>query len=254
MLAEWLFTIPVIYNELQKMIKIINQELLKCVPDSSAESSDKDDTILRPVVCVSVTCIDGTQVSPCYVEKLYEMYRHNPPVKDLTVKREHTHPVFKNASLGERKEFVWQRTTLAMKYLSSRMDNLTNHRWWTPFPMHLLSAIEEGFKRDPFNNKLEIPYSKNGGKYVLNFETGEVYSNHDQALYRIRCVISDFDDMFTCDLLTGTSYKPFSKSFDAAGMLFYSAHPVTGEPVFLLGHMTYGSLSWCDFGGLKKFR
>lgn len=248
-MIEQMFSVPEIQDKLTKMVQAINQELLhRSASRGVAESSSSEK------VSVLVTCLRGTCISPCYVERLYRMYRYHPPVDGLTVKR--VHPLLKDKQQqppGEGKEFVWQRSVLATKYLDSRHD-LTRHKMWSHFPMHVVTVIEEGFRRNPFNTSLDVRYSVRGGKYVLNFETGEVYSTHEQQTYRLRCIVSRFDDLFECQHLTGSTYKPFSRKYDAAGILFYSPHPVTGEPVFLLGHMTYGSESWCDFGGLKKLR
>ena len=250
-MIERLFSNPTVYAELLNMTKAIDQELHRCDPSTQPPESDTD--ALRPVVCVSVSCLRGTQVSPSFVEKLYEMYSRKPPVDDLVVKRKHTNSIFKTWWLSKDKEYTWQRSVLATKYLHS-VQELANNRLWSSFPMHLLDAIEDGFKRDPFDTNLEVVYSRHAGKYVLNFETGEMYSTHDKTAYRIRCIVSRFDDLLECSILTGTTYKPFAKKYNAAGILFYSAHPVTGEPVFLLGRMTYGCESWCDFGGIKSFR
>lgn len=249
-MIEKLFSIPKAQGDLHRMMESINKELRQCAPNNEVESCAE---MMRPVVCVGITCQEGTRVSPCYVEKLYEEYKHGSLVSDLTVTREHCHPIHKANEPSKDTDFIWQLTALPINYLHGLHD-LTNQRMWTSFPFHLLKAIEAEFRRDPFNNKLELSHSGSRGKYVLNFETGEVYSAHEKKTYRLRCTTSTVTSSITCNLLSGHTYKGLAKHYGAAGILFYSVQPITGEPVFLLGHMTYGCESWCDFGGLKKFR
>lgn len=256
-MVERLFSIPKVHAELQKMMDAIDQDLHVSVPGSGERSGDQEEDILRPVVCVLVTCLSGTHVSPCFVERLYEQYhrRRSSAREGLIVWREHTHPLFKAPQLAGGKEYIWQRSVLPMRYLHD--EDLTRRRMWSPLPPHLLNIVEEGFRTNPLDTQLEVPYSSKTGassKYVISFETGEMYSAHEKKRYRIRCAVFDVNALIGCSMLSDATYRPLGKKYNSAGVLFYSPHPETGGTVFLLGQMTYGYLSWCDFGGIKNFR
>lgn len=251
-MIDKLFSVSVAEDDLQRMIKSINHELSQCLPEGDPDSCDHKEMV-RPVVHVGITCQNGTHASPSYVEKLYAVYKNSPPMENLTVTRKHRHSPFFPGELREGKEFFWQHTSVPVDFLGG-YHGLTNRRMWSPFHIHLSGLIEAGFKSDPFNNRLELPYSPSGGKYVVDFERGEVHFTHERKTYKIRCRTADLNDMVTCNLLEDSSYRSLAKHYSSAGILFYSPHPILGEPVFLLGHMNYGSRCWCDFGGLKRFR
>ena len=255
-MIEKLFGVPTAQNYLATVIKSINEELeergrLEALATPGEDTRSPE----RWTLCVGISCLKGTQTSPCFVEKLYEMYRFRPPIENLTVKREHKNafsfPKHKNPSKDKR--FLWQHTMLSVKYLHGLKD-LSIPKLWQPFPFHMLSVIEEHFIQNPLSQQLEIRYSQDGGTYSLNFETGEMYDSHEKKMYRFRCVAVSIDNRLSCRMLEDSTYKRAVKGYGAAGILFYAFHPITGETVFLLGHMTYSSRSWCDFGGFKSFR
>lgn len=203
---------------------------------------------------VCVCCSTGTHLSPCCVERLYELYSNKPQlVSDLVVHRQHVHGEKWAKRMRERHNLVWQRTQMAVKYFISP-EELTNERMWQTVPLAILPLIEEEFQKDPFNSACRVGRSGERHSYQVNFVTGELYSHSDMKVYRLRCVIRDIDTRVECGMLDGPSYKNVARHYGAAGVLFYSTHPATGEPIFLLGHMNYSTESWCDFGGLKSFR
>lgn len=233
-----------IQADLKKIMEDIDRELHKRIPlDPGCEDGDIS------VCCIGITCRDGTRVSPCYVEKLYEEYSLRSPICELKVERKHLHlDPHKDREPSNGKLFVWQRTKIPLNVY--KFEDLTVERLWFTFPFHTTDAIEKGFKNNPLNQKYLL--LQGGTQYIFNFETGEMYSG--RKVFKIRCAVSVIDDRITCKILGSVSYKSLIKHYDAAGILFYSAHPITAEPVFLLGHMTYACESWCDFGGLKHFR
>ncbi len=263
-MIEELFSVPSARTELEKLVGCIDKELntkaekLKAV---TAQGEVEEDTAKSmATVRVGISCLNGTQVSPCFVEKLWEMYTYySRSSARCTFVHRHHRDAFPSPKSSKQKPgddgfyYVWQHSRLPTNYLEGPRD-LLNKRMWVALPMHLLAKVEEDFLRDPFNEKLEIRYSKGGGMYVINFQTGEMYSKHEAKSYRICCTTASNVTSIECQMLTGTSYKSVTKHYQGAGVLFYAVHPKIGEPVFLLGHMTYGSRSWCDFGGLKKFR
>lgn len=237
-----IFSIPETQEDLKRMIDAINEELHKLTPSEGCEDGSTS------TCSIGITCREGVRVSPCYVEKLYEEYSHRPPFGELSVKREHLHSSpCKVREPGKGKLFIWQRIKIPISY--RKFEDLTVNRLWTTLPFHMSSALEEGFKKDPFSKEFQ-PIQD----YRFNFETGEMYDFHKNKTFWFRCTVSVIEDRITCKMLEDASYKPYSKNYDAAGILFYSAHPVTAEPVFLLGRMTYSTECWCDFGGLRHFR
>lgn len=246
-MIDTMLSVSEIQTDLKRIMDDINEELHKHIPIDPG-SVDGD---MKGVCCIVITCRDGTRVSPCYVEKLYEEYSHRSPISELKLERKHLH-LYPNEGKepSNGKLFVWQRTKIPLNVC--KFEDLTIGRLWTTFPFHVTSTIEEGFRNNPLNRKFELLNSRT--QYVFNFETGEMYSGHRNKMFRFRCTVSVIDDRITCKMLGSVSYKSLAKHYSAAGILFYSAHPITAEPVFLLGHMTYACESWCDFGGIKNFR
>lgn len=244
-MVKEIFSIPEIQEDLKRMMDDIDKELHTHIPAIEVPSCEDSGV----VVCI--TCQEGTRVSPCYVEKLYEEYSHRAPVGGLTVKRRHLRiSPYEGRQPSKGKLFIWQRITIPLNM--RKFEDLTVEKLWSAFPFYMSSAIEEGFKEDPFNSKFQVML--NGGRCVFNFETGEMFIAHRNKMFRFRCAVSVIGDRIPCKMLGDVSYRSSTKHYDGAGILFYSTHPVTAEPVFLLGHMTYSTECWCDFGGLKHFR
>ena len=233
---------------------VSRSSILKCDQDLTNEDTPrhKPDTVsLR--VCIS--CSTGTVVSPSCVEWLYQEYTARPHLSGgLMVKREHQQATAWARTQRKHGTMLWQYTNTPAKYLH-KVDELTDERLWRPFPIFLVSLIEEQFQQNPFNRVCKINKVNDAYTHMLNFETGEVHIIREKETFCLRCIsVRSVEDQITCSMLDKTSYKAASKCYGAAGILFYTFHPLTGEPVFLLGHMNYACRSWCDFGGLKSFR
>ena len=274
-------SLPSVQTDLQEIMEGIDQELDKYVPQEtvveppvqsvpdqgsaepevSCDKLERDRDIVYPVVRVAITCQDGTRMSPCYVEWLYDQYSHHrPPIGNLVITRKHchAHTTISDASKKQGKLLVWQHTKLAMSYLGG-VEQLVGGRLWTMFPFHTICLIEKEYNRNPFNEALKLPpysaHKSDGEYYILNFVTGQMHSTKtSKKVYRVRCTISKIDDRLSCRMLENITYKDAARNYGAAGVLFYSAHPNTGEPMFLLGHINYACKTWCDFGGIKRFR
>lgn len=283
-------SLPSVQTDLQGMIQGIDLELHKYVPSAPqvpvvmespaqdvpeqgsvelnrdkgpCDQLERNGDTVRPVVRVAITCQDGTRVSPCYVEWLYDEYsrRQLPsPVGNLVTTRRHCHAHTNGSDLrrDQGRLLVWQHTKLATSYLGG-VEQLVSDRLWTMFPFHTICLIEKAFNSNPFNEALKLPaYSarkSEAEEYVLNFVTGRMHrTTGSNKVYRVRCTVSKINDRLACRMLENITYKDAARNYGAAGVLFYSAHPSTGEPMFLLGHIVYACRTWCDFGGIKKFR
>ena len=244
---------PMVEKDLKRIMDIMNEELRK---SSYRAMSDLD----PPVLSVGIYSSPKVpQASMCYVEALYEEYKlRHPPAGigqvHLYVGRKHGDM----AALWTRKpakgrKFVWQYTKLPMS-LMQKFPDLTLPRLWSYFPHQVYDIIEQEFRKNPFNKKLELPYSKSVGQCTLDFESGEMFSTSEKKIYKVRCTTTDEENFLTCRMLGDSSYRSLGKHYQGAGILFYAFHPIIQEPVFLLGHMTYSTRCWCDFGGLKNFR
>lgn len=258
---EVICCLPKVQAFLKSVKQFIDAELAKRsmeVKCNGDEDSPGDVATLQPSpevcsICVCICCSTGTHVSPSCVERLYEVYTNTPtPSGQLVVRREHKQATAWAMKQIKHNNLLWQRTKMPVKYFRS-VKELTYERMWRPLPVDLLPLIEEQFQRDPFNIMCKLHQGKNN--HELNFVTGEIYSIHEMKTYRLRCtLVRTIQDCISCSMLNGAPYKSKARHYGAAGILFYAYHTITGEPVFLLGHMTYSCESWCDFGGLKSFR
>lgn len=229
----------------------INEELRRCLRRNPGSGDGTD----PPVVSVGISSATRLpQASICYVEALYEDYRFRPPFGQISIRREHREmETLRTKEPTKGSKFVWQHTRLPMS-LMQKFPDLTLPRLWLCFPFQIHELIEREFKKNPFSEKFELPYSKSVGKCTLNFESGEMYSTSEKKVYKVRCTLTNVEHVLACRMLGDSSYRPLAKHYQGAGILFYAFHPIIQEPVFLLGHMTYSSRCWCDFGGLKSFR
>ncbi len=242
--------VPAIGADLKRIMDSINVELRKCSYTITEQNP-------RPVVSIGISSSTRVpQVSMCYVEALVEEYQFRNPCGhiSITVRREHREmEALRTKEPAKGTKFVWQHTKLPMS-LMQKFPDLTLSRLWSYFPFHIYELIEQEFRKNPFNSKLELPYSKSIGMCILDFQSGEMYSTSEKKVYKIRCTTTDVENFVTCRLLGDSSYRSLAKHYQGAGILFYTFHPIIQEPVFLLGHMTYSSRCWSDFGGLKNFR
>ena len=244
--------VPAVWKDLKRIMDSINEEVLKCSYKTIQDSTD----MIRPVVSIGVSSsATAPQVSMCYVEALYEEYRFRCPSvgqASISVRRQHNEmEAFRTREPAKGRKFVWQHTKLPMS-LMQKFPDLTLPQLWSYFPFHIHDLIEQEFRKNPFNEQLELPYSRNMGNCTLNFESGEMHSTSKKKAYKIRCTTVDVESFLTCRMLEDSSYRSLAKHYKGAGILFYAFHPIIQEPVFLLGHMTYSSRCWSDFGGSKN--
>ena len=180
------------------------------------------------------------------MEKLYEQYSFESPLEldgiKIEVKRRHY-----EATEGEwlnTKDAVWQHSQMSCKSVLSHKDLILNQSWCN-FPPDSTSQTEAAFHQDPYATKVDI------GKHIIDFERGIAFNKRSRDEYRIRSAIPSLEGKVRSSWVQDRGKKQF---YCGAGILFYSVHPRTGEAVFLLGHMTYSAMAWCDFGGMKDYR
>ena len=198
-------------------------------------------------VRVVVLCSNGAQLSPCFVEKLYEHFTTEPPVvPELAVSRCHRDAL--RGACGSSRHSVWQVSCVPVHgKVASHFTEVFQSKMWLNFDPTANTNTEAQFRKDPFSS------SVNFTDMVLDFQSGTAYRKAEKKTHYIRC--SDVSQR-KADIweLSSIGYKSVSRSFRAAGIQPYSVHPLTGEAVFLLGRLTYDQLVWCDFGGLKSYR
>ena len=253
-MIEWLFSQSDEAEFILKKITATINEAVKERQTTLLASSDSEimvqSTAPSTTLRVAIGCQNGAQHSVCFVEKLYEQFLFESPleldgVKVVDVRRRHC-----EATKGEwlnSEDAVWQYSRSAVKHILHHRDLISNGTAWCNFPLESGKQIESAFCEDPFNASLDI------GEHVINFERGTLYNKKSEEEFRIRSTVPSHDGKVCSSWLQDDEYGQLHKSYSAAGILFYSVHPRTGEPAFLLGHMTYGSLAWCDFGGLRNF-
>ena len=201
---------------------------------------------------VAVTCSTGCKLSPCFVEKLYEHYTSSPPTDHMTVTRDHPillHHLKGSAPLPP----VWQYCPF--RHHQAHFSNVRQLKQlvcsstlWVDFPDDTNFLLEASFKRDPLSS------SARAGDLLVSFHGGTVHSKTKGQQSLIRCTARESKFTVVTRHLQHEQYKPFVKSFIAAGILPYSVHPVSGEAIFLMGKITYSTCTWCDFGGIKSYR
>ena len=253
-MVEWLCSHYEAKSLLESMVAEINKAIKKqraTVTASSASPSSEHQTSVPPTtrLLVAVACQNGAQHSVCFVEKLYEKYSFESPLElegdvRVEVKRQH-HEATKGEWLNT-KDTIWQHSKFPVKHLLSHRDLVMN-RVWSNFPLESTQLVEAGFRQDPLAKSLVIE------KHIIDFERGVLLNKKSQEEFRIRSTIPRLEGRVESSWFKDNEYRAFHKSYSSAGILFYSVHPWTGEAVFLLGHMTYSTLSWCDFGGIRNF-
>lgn len=199
------------------------------------------------VICVGVTCSNGAQLSPCFVEQLYEYFSIGPVlVRGLKVSKNHLDAL--KGVWGDSKDIMWQVSSFPVyEKMEFDLDEVFAYGSWFSFNTSDNSTCEKQFCKDPFASNVNITHMD----LVVDFESGTAYNSRRKKNYYIRC--SRLTESKTkCWSLSDIGYKSASRSFLAAGIQPYSVHPVTGEAVFLLGRITYNTEDWCDFGGLKS--
>ena len=253
-MIEWLFSHYEAEVLLDSMSSTINEALKKkqssTVFSANRSTSPSEKHAVRTTLLVAVACQNGAQHSVCLVERLYEKYSFESVLEPegdgvkVAVKRKHC-----EATKGEwldTKEPVWQHSKFPVKHLLKSPKDLVMPSVWSNLPLESAQQVETRFRQDPLSTDLDI------GDHIIDFERGVLMNKKSQEEFRIRSTIAHFEDKVRSSWLDDVDYRTLHKSYNSAGILFYSVHPRTGEPVFLLGHMTYGSMCWCDFGGLKS--
>ena len=99
---------------------------------------------------------------------------------------------------------------------------LTKSSDWTFVPLRLSAQIEEGFSRQPLGNNVKVE------DLVLDFETGYMYNKTTGQTSLIRSSLIPKEACIEARPISHKAYKPFVRSYDAAGILPYSFHPATG--------------------------
>lgn len=242
-MIEWVLSFPESKRLFKRMVDEINSAIMKTSTSESKSKSKAKVDIIR----VGIVCSNGTQLSPSFVEKLYEHFSSVPTaVEGLKVSRKHWDAL--KREWGRCKNIVWQVSRMTVHHkVESHFKRVFDSRMWLNFDPTANTATEQQFQKDPFNSRIEFT------DMVLDLESGTAYSSERRKTYYIRCSIIP-QSRANCWFLTSDGYKSARRSFQAAGIQPYSVHPVTGEAVFLLGRITYGTCDWCDFGGLKSFR
>ena len=245
-MIEWVLSFPESKRLLKMMVGEITSAVKKCNSSGSKSNAGKSKPRSR-TLRVGIVCCNGTQLSPSFVEKLYEHFSCGPAiVEGLKVTRHHWDAL--KGAWGRCKDIVWQVSCIPVRAkLTSHFDDVFNSRMWINFDPVANSTSEQQFRKDPFNSNVDFT------DMVLNFESGTAYSSERKKTYFIRCSLVP-QSKANYWFLTNDGYKSAHCSFQAAGIQPYSVHPVTGEAVFLLGRITYGTCDWCDFGGLKSSR
>ena len=242
-MIEWVLSFP----ESKKLLKRMADETTTAVRRSSRESGTKPKSGPKTVRVV-VLCSDGAQLSPCFVERLYEHFSSGAPpiVAGLRVSRYHRDAL--RGAWGHSKNLVWQVSCIPTHAkVASNFAQIFQSRMWLNFDSTASSRTEKLFRKDPFTSNVDFT------DMILDFASGTAYRKSERKTYYIRCF--DVSQVSVdCWILTDVGYKSSTKSFRAAGVQPYSVHPVTGEAVFLLGRLTYGPFIWCDFGGFTSSR
>ena len=247
--AEYLFDLMI--TEINKAILLKTSKSI--ASDTSTPQNEKrQEKTPSTSLLVAVACPNGAQHSVCFVEKLYEKYSYESHLEleaaDIKLKVKREHRVATKGEWLDVKDVVWQHSMFSVKHMLNHNCKYTAvNRAWSNFPLESCMIIEEGYLRDPLGTNLDI------GNHIIDFERGVVLNKRSQEEFRIRSAIPMLDEKVQSAWLEDSEYRALYKSYTSAGILFYSVHLRTGEAVFLLGHMTYGSMSWCDFGGLRSY-
>ena len=230
----------------QKMVDEISAAVRRSTSSGSRLNESKS-KIKSTIIRVGVVCKNGAQISPSFVEKLYEHFSCGPVViEGLKVRRHHCDALKRD--WGHSKDILWQVSCVPVHdRVTVHFGQVFDSKMWLNFDPTANSMSEQQFQKDPFDSSVNIT------DMVLDFGSGTAYSTKRRKTYYIRCsTISQ--SKANCWFLTSDGYKSAHRSFRAAGIQPYSVHPVTGEAVFLLGRITYGTEDWCDFGGLRSSR
>ena len=255
-MIEWLFSLSESQAELRTMATSVQAAVKSKVSRGGRKSlgergKEPSLTTSGVVVLVGVACSTGAQLSVCVVERLYDHFRWESPLEGVAVERSHW-DVFQSP-WGTRGDFVWQYyplTRAARKRTTIDLERMCrNDRFlWVNFSPQVGRTIETAFRENPLASSVEIPDG------VVNFESSFFLDRDSNTKFPLRCSVPSEARQVRSWLLGHRAYLTTVSSFCGAGIFPYSVHPATGEPVCLLGRITYGYQAWCDFGGLKGSR
>ena len=246
-MIEWLFS----HRAVETLLKEMTSQISKALT-IKATSSSNEHSALSTTLRVAIGCQNGAHHSVCFVEKLYEQYSFENPLEladgvRVQVKKQHCEAT-KGEWLNSKDAVWWQHSQMSTKNLPAHKSHkdLVLNRSWCSFPTESNSQIEAAFRQNPYATKVDV------GKHLIDFERGIVFNKRSRNEFRIRSAIPRLEGKVRSSWVVQQDggKKQF---FCGAGILFYSVHPLTGEAVFLLGHMTYSAMAWCDFGGMRDY-
>ena len=253
-MIDWLFSTTGAQRRLRSMITEISSLIKRHVKQST---SDKGPGVARNppptvhTIRVGVVCDNGAQMSPCFVEKLYEHYAYEckSTWEGLQVKRYHW-DAFKG-SWGRNRNFIWQHRALPFRFKKGDFGGISRDNLWVDFAATVGAALEEEFRKNPHSSSFKCCDE------TFNFENGVMYDRKSESMFRIRCIEAGSDSQspgpeVLCWFLSSHSYLETARTYRSAGILPYSVQPRTGEAIFLIGKITYEFRDWCDFGGLRN--
>ena len=201
-MIAWLFTHSIARGHLSSMITDIDAAIKKRaitrqhkhrVKSKTRGQHDKEeekgDDIHVWRVQVGVTCSHGTQLSPCFVEKLFEHYDTCTRWDNLVVKCYHWDAL--RGVWGQNKNFVWQQKTMPVR-LKEDPQEVAFDDMWTAFPRSINSALESAFMQNPYCHQFQYK------DYSFNFEAGTVFNQTRKNLYPFRCNEAVSDSQVVC--------------------------------------------------------
>ena len=247
MMMEWMIH----HKEVVTVVHSIMMEIDSAIVDLERRLESRRWKRSGEGVTVAVTCSTGRSLSPCIVECLHDHYSKAPPIDNLVVTAEHL--VALCVPSDSRHRLIWQQFPMLSGFNPLRVHRGVFHILqcvrspdWVNLPVETSMLVEEAFQKNPLSSNIRVK------DLVVDFRNGTLYSKTTSQQSLLRCSLPSQHCAVTVRFLYDKTYKLFVANFKSAGILPYSFHPVSGEAVFLIGHMTYGSHTWCDFGGLKS--
>lgn len=246
LMIEWVF----FHSEAAQLQDVIVHKINALLTEAEEKAG------LERSLRIAVICATGCQLSPCFVEKLFEHFSAAYPARYLVVKRDHPticRHLRKASANGT--PVVWQHSNSSQ--LSQTFSNIhiltkmvSTASKWNDFSSATNTMLEASFQRDPLSSSSVV------GVAIANFQDGILRTQRAKMCSFLRCVPRSTAIVFKAVVhqINLKQYKSYvnTHAYQAAGILPYSVHPVSGEPIFLIGKITYGTQTWCDFGGLKS--
>ena len=242
-MIQWLFS----FSKPKRLLEKMTSEITAILKKNYKTTREGEHELRSVVIRIGVVCQTGAQLAPCFVEELFSHFSYGPVVVEgLCVTRHHWDAL--RGVWGQAKDLLWQTSRYyVLKHRAVDLEKVLESSEWGSFSATSNAETESKFASDPYCNEVKV------GDMLLDFEAGLTYDRQRGRQHYLRCTHLTRSRV-NAWLVSSQGYKAVSRSFRAAGILPYSVHPMTGEAVFLLGKLTYGWRSWCDFGGLKSFR